>query len=96
MSCRGRACPHLKDSAVTRVRHPQDAPPADGGRSQLDAVRGLMAGQIQPERVRVDTERFGGFERDPLDGDGQREDRQQLTQTVMGDAGHRTPASPAA
>lgn len=42
--------------------------------SQLDAVPGLAARQIQPERVRVHAERSGGLQRDPLHGHGQRED----------------------
>ncbi len=57
--------------------------------SQLDAVPGLAARQIQSERVRVHAERFGGLQRNPLHGNGQRENRQKLSQAIMGDADHR-------
>src|SRR6266568_154694 len=57
-------------------------------RSQFDMFPGVATWHVQPEGVGVRAEFLGGLERDALHSHGQREDRQQLFQSGVADAGY--------
>ena len=81
-----RCCGELAGLPVTR-RSPTAIAVSheDSARSQPDAVPGLMAQAIQPETIRVNAKRFVSLQRDPMHGHGERENRQKLTQVIVGD-----------